>query len=42
MDLTCASLCKEGNIPMIVVNLNSKGGIEKAVKGATIGTIITD
>lgn len=42
MDLTCASLCKEGKIPMIVFNLNSKGGIEKAVKGATIGTIITD
>lgn len=40
MDLTCASLCKEGKIPMIVFNLNKKGNIEKAVKGDKIGTII--
>ncbi len=41
MDLTCASLCKEGEIPMLVFNLNKKGSIEKAVKGEKIGTIIT-
>lgn len=41
MDLTCASLCKQGGLPMIVFNLNKKGGIEKAVTGATIGTLIT-
>ncbi len=40
MDLTCASLCKEGNFPMLVFNLNKKGNIEKAVKGDKIGTII--
>lgn len=40
MDLTCASLCKEGKIPMIVFNLNKKGNIEKVVKGDKIGTII--
>jgi uridylate kinase len=40
MDLTCASLCKEGNLPMIVFNLNVKGNIEKAVKGLKIGTFI--
>jgi len=40
MDLTCASMCKEGNIPMLVFNLNKKGSIEKAVKGDKIGTLI--
>lgn len=39
MDLTCASLCKEGGIPMIVFNLK-KGNIEKAIKGDKIGTLI--
>jgi uridylate kinase len=40
MDLTCASLCKDSGLPMLVFNLNEKGSIEKAVKGAKIGTII--
>jgi uridylate kinase len=40
MDLTCASMCKEGQIPMLVFNLNKKGSIEKAVKGDKIGTLI--
>ena len=40
MDLTCASLCKEGKIPMVVFNLNKKGNIVKAVKGDKIGTLI--
>ncbi len=41
MDLTCASLCKGGDLPMLVFNLNTKGSIEKAVTGGKIGTIIT-
>jgi len=41
MDLTCASLCKDGGLPMLVFNLNKKGNIEKAVMGEKIGTIIT-
>lgn len=40
MDLTCASLCKAGGIPMLVFNLNKKGSIEKAVMGGKIGTLI--
>ncbi len=42
MDLTCASMCMEGNLPMIVFNLEKKGNIEKAVKGDSIGTLITN
>lgn len=40
MDLTCASLCKDGKLPMVVFNLNKKGNIEKAIKGEKIGTLI--
>ncbi|MFH1284454.1 MAG: UMP kinase [Candidatus Peregrinibacteria bacterium] len=40
MDLTCASLCNEGKMTMLVFNLNKKGSIEKAVTGEKIGTII--
>ena len=40
MDLTCASLCKDGGLPMLVFNLSKKGNIEKAVKGGQVGTII--
>ncbi len=41
MDLTCASLCDGGEMPMIVFNLNKKGNIQKAASGKKIGTIIT-
>jgi uridylate kinase len=41
MDLTCASLCKDSGIPMIVFNLNGKGSIKKAVTGENIGTLIS-
>ena len=40
MVLTCASLCKDGGLPMLVFNLSKKGNIEKAVKGGQVGTII--
>lgn len=40
MDLTCASLCQDGGLPMIVFNLNVKGNIEKVIKGEEIGTFI--
>ena len=40
MDLTCASLCMDGGLPMLVFNLDKKGSIEKAVKGVKIGTVI--
>jgi uridylate kinase len=40
MDLTCASLCKAGGMPMLVFNLNKKGNIQKAVLGQKVGTII--
>lgn len=41
MDMTCASFCEEGKMPMLVFNLNKEGLIEKACKGGKVGTIIT-
>lgn len=40
MDLTCASLCKSGDLPMIVFNVNKKSNLEKIIQGEKIGTII--
>ena len=40
MDMTCASLCEQGGLPMLVFNLNKDGLIEKACRGQKVGTII--
>ena len=41
MDLTCAALCGDGGIPMLVFDINDKNSLKKAVKGDKIGTIIS-
>ncbi|MBN2145112.1 MAG: UMP kinase [Candidatus Aureabacteria bacterium] len=41
MDLTAVSLCMENKIPILVFNMNEKGNIQKAVKGANIGTYVS-
>ena len=41
MDQTAATLCKENGIDLLVFNMNEKGNILRAVKGESIGTIIT-
>ena len=40
MDGTAITLCKENQMPVIVFDLFSEEGIERAVKGERIGTII--
>ena len=40
MDLTCASLCKSGDLPMLVFNVNKKSNLENIVLGKEIGTYI--
>lgn len=42
MDSTAASLCRDNDIPIIVLNLLIKGNIEKAITGKKVGTLITD
>jgi uridylate kinase len=40
MDLAAVSLCREGDIPIIVFNLKREGNVRKVVMGESIGTFI--
>ena len=41
MDTTALSLCLENKLPIIVFNLQAEHGIERAINGEAIGTLIT-
>jgi len=41
MDLASVALCKDGEMPILLFNLNKKGNIKKAVMGEKLGTIIS-
>ena len=41
MDATALSLCMENKLPIIVFNLQTSDGIEKAVTGEPIGTLVS-
>jgi uridylate kinase len=41
MDATCAALCRDKNIPMLVFNLNEPENILRALNGENIGTLVT-
>ena len=41
MDHSAISLCRENNIPIIVLNIFKKGNIKKAVFGEQVGTLIS-
>ncbi len=41
MDATATSLCMDNGLPIIVFDLTSSGNIEKVVRGADIGTLVT-
>ncbi len=40
MDQTAFALCREGNMPIIVFDMNRKGNLEKLIKGEKIGTLV--
>jgi uridylate kinase len=40
MDAAAISLCKENEIPIIVLNLHTPGLVERAVRGERIGTLV--
>jgi uridylate kinase len=40
MDLSAISLCRDNNIPIIVLNIFEKGNITKALYGEHVGTKI--
>ena len=42
MDATCAALCRDKRIPMVVFNLNEPGNILKALQGENVGTLVNE
>jgi uridylate kinase len=40
MDQTAITLCKENNMPIIVVNIHRHGEVAKALQGERVGTIV--
>ncbi|MHC4265004.1 MAG: amino acid kinase family protein, partial [Planctomycetota bacterium] len=40
MDHSAISLCRENNIPIIVLNIFKAGNIIKAIEGQQVGTLI--
>ena len=40
MDQTAFALCREGDMPVIVFDMNRKGNLLKLVHGEKIGTLI--
>jgi uridylate kinase len=40
LDQTAIALCRENNLPVIVLNINTPGAIARAASGERIGTII--
>jgi uridylate kinase len=41
MDATAATLCRDNKMPIRVFKLTTRGNIQKAVLGDTIGTTVT-
>ena len=41
MDATAISLCRENNLPILVFDLTTPGNIVRALKGESIGTVVT-
>jgi uridylate kinase len=42
MDSTAFTMCRENNMPVIVFDMNKPGNLMKVVRGAGIGTLITN
>jgi uridylate kinase len=40
MDAAAFSLCKENRLPIIVLNLEERGGVASAIRGDPVGTLI--
>ena len=40
MDQTAFALCREGNMPVIVFDMNAKGNLTKLIRGDKVGTLV--
>jgi uridylate kinase len=41
MDHTAITLCKENNLPLIVLNIHTKGVVAAALRGEPVGTLVS-
>jgi uridylate kinase len=41
MDQTAVTLCKENRLPLIVLNINQSGAVAAAVRGESVGTLVS-
>jgi uridylate kinase len=41
MDAPAVSLCKENNLPIIVLNLSEHGAVASAIRGERVGTLVS-
>jgi uridylate kinase len=41
MDTTAVTLCKENNLPIIVLNLSNSGAVADAIRGEHVGTLVS-
>jgi uridylate kinase len=42
MDQTAFTLCRDHNIPIVVLNINKKGNLLRLLKGETVGSLVTN
>ena len=40
MDQTAYALCQDGNMPIIVFDMNTPGNLTKLLKGEKVGTLV--
>jgi len=41
MDQTAITLCKENNLPIIVLNIHNHGDVARAIRGEHVGTLVS-
>ena len=41
MDQTAITLCKENQLPLVVLNLHRPGAIARAIMGERVGTLVS-
>ncbi len=41
MDQTAITLCKENQLPLVVLNIHRPGAIVRAVRGERVGTLVS-
>jgi uridylate kinase len=41
MDQTAITLCKENDLPLIVLNINEPGAVARAIRGEAVGTFVS-